>query len=92
MRIYTHWVCEEGEDGRLVGKKFFPAKGEEEQAAKAAKKQGRQVLARHDWKVEPTAKAVSDFCSEQMNLREYIETPEGPAEENYAEMDLDDLI
>lgn len=71
MKIYTHWVSNAGEYGDLIEKKFFATKGEEDTAAKASTKQGFQVLARHDWKVEPTAKAVAEFCNEQLRLREF---------------------
>lgn len=71
MKLYTHWVFR-AEDDHLT-KHFFATKGEEETAAKDQKKKGHRVVARHDWKVEPTAKDVARFCNEQLHLREYDE-------------------
>lgn len=74
MKIITHWVCEPGEEGNLVEKKFFATKGEEQTAAKASEKEGFQILAPTTWEVEPNAKAVAQFCNEQMKLKDYKDT------------------
>ena len=80
MKIYTHWVFNEEDQ---LSKHFFATKAEEESSTKFSICHGHKVVARYDWNVEPTAKGVAAFCTEQMHLKDYIEEPaENEPEEN----------
>lgn len=72
MKIYSHWVFDKNDQ---LEKRFFATKGEEEQANKQAAAEGKQAIARHDWNVDPTAKAFAKFCNEQLHLKEYEDHP-----------------
>lgn len=89
MKITTHWVSEPEEFGKLVEKKFFATKADEQAAAKISQKDGFQILAPTTWEVEPNAKAVAAFCNEQVRLREYTDAPEDDEAEG---QDVSDLI
>lgn len=87
MKIYTHWVYDPDEEQHT--KNFFAAKTERETASKAARAEGKQVVAEFEWPVEPTAKDFAAFCRDHLKLREYKEYPEDDEPE---EQDHSDLI
>lgn len=85
MKIYTHWVSEPEKLGNLVEKKFFATRVDEQAAAKISEKGGFKVLAATAWEVEPSAKAVAAFCSEQVIMKEYLTDPEDEEPEGMTE-------
>lgn len=70
MKVYTHWETHPGTGGFLIGKKFFGRKSAQQAAAKAAEAKGLQVIAEHEWTVEPTAESVAEFCQVQIDIRD----------------------